>query len=109
MHDTSKLAVWTDEQLSNAATAVAAELKTAAAAAQQSATGPAAGSLHRGLPEKLRLRFIEVRSALFQRGLYDPLLVRFDSATVAQASTAEIAEQLERVAGSLKVVTVSPA
>ena len=109
MHDTSKPTVWTDEQLSQAAAGVAAELKTAAASAQQTQAGAAAGSLHRGLPEKLRLRFIEVRSALFQRGLYDPLLVRFDSATVAQASTAEIADQLDRVAESLKLVTVSPA
>lgn len=50
---------------------------------------------------ELRERFINVRAALFQRGIYDPVLVRFDSATVAQASPQEISEQLATVAGSL--------
>ncbi len=49
----------------------------------------------------LRERFINVRAALFQRGIYDPVLVRFDSATAPRASTAEIAEQLATVAASL--------
>jgi hypothetical protein len=51
--------------------------------------------------EQLRLRFIEVRSQLFTRGYFDPILARFDSATVAKASNAEIAEELEKVAGAL--------
>lgn len=51
--------------------------------------------------EELRLRFIEVRSQLFTRGYFDPILARFDSATVAKASNAEIAEELEKVAGAL--------
>ena len=71
--------------LKQMATAVAEELKTAGDA-------PAAD---------LRARFIEVRAALFQRGIYDPVLVRFDSATVAKASTQEIAAQLATVAGAL--------
>lgn len=49
----------------------------------------------------LRARFIEVRSALFQRGIYDPVLVRFDSATAPRAGVEEVAEQLEQVASSL--------
>ncbi len=51
----------------------------------------------------LRKRFIEVRSALYQRGIYDPVLVRFDSATAPSASAAEIAAQLESIASSLRV------
>jgi hypothetical protein len=59
------------------------------------------GSRHRGLPEALRQQFIDVRAALFARGIYDPVLVRFDTATVAQAPTSEIAEQLAMVAAAL--------
>jgi hypothetical protein len=50
---------------------------------------------------QLRERFINVRAALFQRGIYDPVLVRFDSATASRATNEEIAEQLATVAGSL--------
>jgi len=71
--------------LKQLATSVAEELKTAGDA-------PAAD---------LRARFIEVRAALFQRGIYDPVLVRFDSASVPRASTQEIAEQLTMVAAAL--------
>ncbi|MBK5259400.1 MAG: hypothetical protein JJE51_07385 [Thermoanaerobaculia bacterium] len=46
----------------------------------------------------LRARFIHVRAALFQRGVFDPVLVRFDSATAPKATTAEIAAQLETIA-----------
>jgi hypothetical protein len=53
------------------------------------------------LPSDLRRRFIDLRAALFQRGVYDPILVRFDTATVSQASTAEIASQLTQIASSL--------
>lgn len=53
------------------------------------------------LPPDLRKRFIDVRAELFQRGVYDPVLVRFDSATVTPASTAEIADQLAQIASSL--------
>ena len=71
--------------LKQMAAAVAEEMKTAGDA-------PAAD---------LRARFIEVRAALFQRGIYDPVLVRFDSATAPRASTQEIARQLGAVAESL--------
>lgn len=76
----------TREQIRELAARVAAEMK---------AVGTAR------LPEDLRRRFIEVRAALFQRGLYDPVLVRFDSATVPKASTPEIADQLLLAASSL--------
>lgn len=49
----------------------------------------------------LRDRFIEVRTALFRRGIYDPVLVRFDSYTAPRATKDEIAAQLETVAHSL--------
>jgi hypothetical protein len=54
------------------------------------------------LSNDLRRRFIAVRAELFQRGIYDPLLVRFDSATVAKASVREIGEQLAAVAETLR-------
>ena len=59
------------------------------------------GSLHRALPEDLRKAFVTARATLFQRGIYDPVLVRFDTATVAQASNAEIADELTKVAEAL--------
>ena len=60
---------------------------------------------HKGpnqVPEELRRRFIAVRAELFQRGIFDPVLVRFDSATVPKASTQQIADQLAAVVASLK-------
>jgi len=53
------------------------------------------------VPPDLRQRFIDLRAALFQRGVYDPVLVRFDSATVSHASPQEIAEELTKIAASL--------
>ena len=52
------------------------------------------------LPEALRLRFIEIRSQLFTRGFYDPVLARFDSATVPRATNEEIAVELEKLANA---------
>lgn len=49
----------------------------------------------------LRKRFIEVRAHLYARGIYDPVLVRFDSATVAPPPVSEIGEQLALVAAAL--------
>jgi hypothetical protein len=74
------------EEIKTSAAELASQLKSAG-------RGP--------LPKELRARFIDVRAALFQRGIYDPVLVRFDSATVPQASLAEVAEQLASVAASL--------
>ncbi|HEX8252947.1 MAG TPA: hypothetical protein VF846_07370 [Thermoanaerobaculia bacterium] len=72
-------------ELKKLAESVAEEMKSAASPLE----GPVRG------------RFIEVRSALFQRGIYDPVLVRFDSATAPKASLEEVAEQLATVANAL--------
>jgi hypothetical protein len=53
------------------------------------------------LSPALRERFIDVRAALFQRGIYDPVLVRFDSYTAPKATPQEVAEQLAAVATNL--------
>ena len=50
------------------------------------------------LPPELRARFIALRTALFQRGVYDPVLVRFDTATAPRASVREVADELEKIA-----------
>jgi hypothetical protein len=89
------------DELKQLAELVAADMKRAAGDANQPIVGTGGGSLHRGLPSDLRANFIGIRTALFQRGIYDPVLVRFDTATVPQASTAEIAQQLETVAAGL--------
>jgi hypothetical protein len=89
------------DTLRTMAAEVAAELKSAAGDSSQPIAGTGGGSRHRGLPEPLRERFIDVRAALYQRGIYDPVLVRFDTASVTQASTREVAEQLETVATAL--------
>ena len=71
-----------------------AELKElAAAVAEEMRAGEVSAAL--------RQRFIQVRAALFQRGIYDPVLVRFDSATAPRATPQEIAEQLATVATNL--------
>jgi len=99
-HDRLPIAIPLDE-LKQLAGLVAAELKSAGGNASQPIAGTGGGSLHRGLSEELRSSFIDIRAALFHRGIYDPVLVRFDTATVAQASTHEIAEQLETIAAAL--------
>ena len=73
------------EELKEKALAVAEALKAAPAT----------------LPEDLRKRFIDVRAHLFARGIYDPVLVRFDSATVPRAPIGEIGEQLAMVGAAL--------
>jgi hypothetical protein len=70
------------------------ELKTAAAAVAQEMAE------HTLTPE-LRARFVAIRAALFQKGVFDPVLARFDSATVAPADTHQTAAQLAKVADSL--------
>ena len=83
--DKAPIALSLDE-VKTLATAVASEMKTLGNGA---------------MPRSLRDRFINVRAALFQRGIYDPVLVRFDTASVTQASTQEVAKQLAAVAESL--------
>ena len=53
------------------------------------------------LTPELRDRVIALRTVLFARGIYDPVLGRIDSATVAQATVSEIAQQLTKVADAL--------
>jgi hypothetical protein len=48
-----------------------------------------------------RAQFIRFRTAMFERGIYDPVLSRFDSHTVQTAEPAEIGAQLEALAQSL--------
>lgn len=84
------------------------ELKDAAAAAAEALTSsggasapqPGGGSQTRMLPERVRAAVIDVRTRLYQRGIVDPLLARFDSATVAPASDIEISERLAAIAQS---------
>jgi hypothetical protein len=75
----------TQDELKALASTVAAEMKTAGEA----------------ISPDLRAAFIDIRAALFQRGVFDPVLVRFDTATAPRATNAEIADQLEKVAASL--------
>ena len=86
----------TTDQIESLALEVAAELKAAKPSGEK-LTGTGGGSRHRGLPEAVRAKFIAVRTELFRRGIYDPVLVRFDTATVAQASTVEVAARLEEM------------
>lgn len=89
------------DEVKQMAAALAEELRAAAGDGIEPISGTGGGSRHRGLPEDLRARFIDIRAALYQRGIYDPVLVRFDTATVSQASTREIADQLEALAGAV--------
>jgi hypothetical protein len=50
---------------------------------------------------ELRKRFIGVRSQLFRRGVFDPVLIRFDTITVTRATIEEISDELAAVASSL--------
>jgi hypothetical protein len=85
------------DQLKSAAAAVAAELR----AFSQAPAASGGGSRQRALPEDLRQRFIDLRATLYTRGIYDPVLVRFDTASVTQATTEEVAQQLATVAEAL--------
>jgi hypothetical protein len=58
-------------------------------------------SRRRVIGEELRGRFIEVRDAMQRFGIVDPVLIRFDSYTVRQAPTREIAERLRQIADRL--------
>jgi hypothetical protein len=70
-------------------------------ALKQQAAEVAAAMQSGEMSAALRARFIHVRAALFQRGIFDPVLVRFDSATAPRATAQEIAEQLATVATNL--------
>jgi hypothetical protein len=51
-----------------------------------------------------RRRFIAVRAELFQRGVFDPILARFDTVTVTRASTQEVANELAAIAASVSTL-----
>jgi hypothetical protein len=87
------------DQLKQLASTVADELRQLGGSETVPNTG--GGSLHRNLPEHLRQAFVDVRAALFQRGIYDPVLVRFDTASAPQATNLELADQLAAVAAAL--------
>lgn len=84
----------TDAELKSAAKAAADQIRSVAGsnAAEPAPTG--GGSRQRGLPEDLRKKIVDVRAALYQRGIFDPVLVRFDTASAPQASTLTIADAL---------------
>ena len=100
MHHESMRGLMPLPQVKTKAQEVAAQMNGAAASGTASGT-TGGGSAQRGLPEDVRQRFVEVRSALIERGIFDPVLIRFDTATAPQATTAEIAQQLTAVADSL--------
>lgn len=92
----------TNAELKRAAERVAAEIQEELThGAHPSGEGAHQGSKHRGLPEQLRTKFIAVRSELIERGVYDPVLIRFDTATATQADTKTLAARLVEVAGTL--------
>jgi hypothetical protein len=46
------------------------------------------------MTEEQQRRFIALRSEMYVRGIYDPVLVRFDSITAPRATVKELAEEL---------------
>ncbi len=58
-------------------------------------------SRKRIIAPELRLRFIELRTSMHRIGLIDPVLNRFDSYTVPQATSREVAERLDEIAEAL--------
>jgi hypothetical protein len=91
----------TRDEIKSAATAIADELRKTSAANAAEVLPAGGGSRQRGLPEELRKRFIDVRAALFERGIFNPVLVRFDSASAPPATTPTVADALAAVAASL--------
>lgn len=82
------------------------QLEAAAVADEMMRLGKDEEPLHgvqrtRGLPPALRERFVNVRASLIGIGIFDPVLARFDSYTVAQETSAVIGRQLAALAESL--------
>jgi hypothetical protein len=67
----------------------------------KAAAAEVAAALAAGLSDDVRQRFIALRAELFRRGVFDPVLARFDTATVPRASNEEIAAELTKLAESL--------
>lgn len=57
-------------------------------------------SRKRVLDTALRVRFIEVRTWMHRTGIVDPILNRFDTYTVPQATSREVAERLAEITGA---------
>ena len=92
----------TIEELKSATAGLAVEIAGVAADVKdEQLTGTGGGSRHRSIPDPVRQQFIAVRSELYQRGVFDPILARFDGATVTQASLRELAGELAKVSESL--------
>lgn len=85
------------EELKREAGRLATELRNASIDEQ-----PLAEDLSRPRPisTQLRQRFINLRQTLYAQGRYDPILGRFDSYTVEQATLDAIARRLEEIAGT---------
>lgn len=83
---------------------MAAEMLTFAEKYKDVTTSPDANQLrlkNAMMAPELRQRFIRVRSELFRRGIYDPVLARFDSHTAPPADAHTVAQQLALVAEGL--------
>lgn len=89
------------EEIARSAQRIAAEMREALAGGAVEGGGAQQGSAHRKLPEAVRKNFIDFRASLFDLGIYDPVLVRFDTATASQADTSAIADRLMAVSASL--------
>lgn len=90
--------------LKSEAARVAAEMSTFAEKYKDVTTSPDAHQLRMKnamMAPELRLRFIAVRTELFKIGIYDPVLVRFDSYTAPPADAATAAQQLALLAEKL--------
>jgi hypothetical protein len=101
MHHETSHASLPLETLRQMSETIASEMSAFAGSGGEPIATTGGGSAHRALPADLQQRFIALRTALFQHGVYDPVLVRFDTASAPQASNGEIAAQLTRIAESL--------
>ncbi|HET7711320.1 MAG TPA: hypothetical protein VFL80_05270 [Thermoanaerobaculia bacterium] len=81
----------------------AAPTVTATSSDLRAVASELAGAIRAGatIAPEIRSRLIVLRAALFQRGIYDPVLARVDSITVPPVSADRLAAQLEEIASSL--------
>ncbi|HVT44552.1 MAG TPA: hypothetical protein VMT00_09190 [Thermoanaerobaculia bacterium] len=94
----------TGEEIARAAASLAEEMERATEGVEER-LGTALDRNQRearAIGKELWERFIALRRELIRRGVHDPILGRFDSATVVQAGTAAIAEQVRRVAAETR-------
>ena len=56
------------------------------------------------LSADVRRRFVAVRAELFRRGVFDPILARFDAVIVTRASAQEVANELAAIAASVSTL-----